>query len=137
MLLDPVTLVKEILTADGYDVEQGDRFDNRALSADGYVFVQELTGLTPHLRYAARPGRQSLGSAVGGDSAARSVAYRVLDSLQAAQGVKYDAGGVHRVITTIRPSVINLPGQPFGVGRCSLQIDLILSTWSHWGGPPS
>jgi hypothetical protein len=136
MQLDPVLLVKEILTGLDYDVEQNERFDNRALSADGYVWVQELTGFTPHIRYSDRPGMQVIVYSQAGDAAARKISYKILDDLSKAQGLSFLNGGIHRIITTIRPSIINLSGQPSGVGRCSMQFDLILSSTAKWDRIP-
>ena len=134
-LQDPVDLVHAILTNLGYDANK-ERTESRALSAPGYVFIEEVTGSIPHLQYSDRPGVQIVVYSVNGFSASRRLAYDILRDLQSQQGVKYVIGGlnsgIHRVITTLRPARQDINGLPSGTGRTVCQIDLILSTQDHW-----
>lgn len=130
-LQDPVDLVHEILTDLGYDANK-DRFESRALSAPGYVFIEEVTGSIPHIAYSDRPGIKIVVYSVDGFSASRRLCYDILRDLQSKQGVKYSTGGIHRVITSLRPARADIQGLPSGTGRCVFQVDLILSTLDHW-----
>lgn len=130
-LQDPVDLVHEILTSLGYDANK-DRTESRALSEPGYVFIEEVIGTIPHIRYSDRPGIQVVTYSVNGFSASRRLAYDILRDLQANQGVKYSTGGIHRIITTLRPYRQDINGLPSGTGRTVTQFDLILATQDHW-----
>lgn len=130
-LLDPIDLVHEILTDLGYDANK-DVTESRALSAPGYVFIEERPGTITHLRYSDRPTIQIVVYSVNGFSASRRIAYDILRDLQSKQGVQYSQGGIHRVITQIRPYRQDINGLPSGTGRTVFQVDLILSTQGHW-----
>lgn len=131
-LIDPVQLVTEVLTAAGHTEVHSDRIEARALSSTEYIFVQEQTGRTPHIRYSDRPSINLVLYSNEGFNAARRRLYTVVEELQAAQGKPFPSGGIHRVITVLRPSRGDVAGLPQGVGRTTAQLDLILSSREKW-----
>jgi hypothetical protein len=130
--IDSVTLVKEVLVAYGYDVEPGDDIAKRALSSQGYVFVSELNGTTPHIEVSYRPSIQIVVYSTLGKRAAVMLSSRIQSDLRSARGTVYPSGGIHRVITRISPYRQDLPGIPSGVGRAVAQYELVLSTIEKW-----
>lgn len=130
--IDPVDLVKEVLTAAGFDDVNSDQFESRALSSEEYIFVEELPGITPHIDLSYRPTIQIVAYSTGGFRASRGIAYRVQSALRAARGTSFTNGGFHRVITRVSPYRQSLAGMPYGVGRTVAQYDLILATLEKW-----
>lgn len=134
--MDPAALVVEALTAAGHasvhsaNAERG--FGKEALSSPEYVWVEEQLGTTPFVRYSDRPTIEIVVYSNLGVAEATRRAREILTDLQNAQGNPLPSGGIHRVITVIRPYRQDLPGVPADVGRAILQVDLILSTKGHW-----
>jgi hypothetical protein len=131
-LIDPVVLTVEVLKAAGHADVNSDRIEARALSSQEYIFVQEQTGRIPHIKYSDRPSISLILYSNEGFNAARQRMYTVLEELQAAQGQAFESGGIHRVITVLRPGRSDVAGLPQGVGRVSAQADLILSNREKW-----
>lgn len=135
MMLDPVEVVVQGLVSKGYDVHSTftqDNIDKNALSTPGYVWVEEMIGTTPHIRYSDRPTVQIVVYSNLGHGEASRLSRRIQKDLQDLQGVKFSSGGIHRVITLIRPHREDLQGIPPGVGRSVAQYELILSTQQKW-----
>lgn len=130
--IEVIPLIREVLFEAGFDVETGDVIDKRALSAPGYVFVEEFPGTTPHIDLAYRPTIQTVVYSSLGVSEAVRISHLIQSELREARTKSYTAGGIHRVITTISPHRQDLPGLPPGVGRAIAQYDLILSTKEKW-----
>lgn len=137
MMMDPVALTVQALLAEGYDVHpvdalEAENIEKRAVSSPGYIWVEETVGNTPHIRYSDRPTVQVVVYSNAGKPEATRLAREVQKALQDSQGKKYTEGGIHRVITLIRPSRQDLIGLPPGVGRAVAQYELILSTQEKW-----
>jgi len=137
MMMDPVALTVQALLDKGYDVHpvdalEAENIDKRAVSSPGYIWVEELVGSTPHIRYSDRPTVQVVVYSNAGKPEATRLAREVQKALQDSQGKKYAEGGIHRVITLIRPYRLDLVGLPPGVGRAVAQYELILSTLEKW-----
>lgn len=132
-MIDPVAVVVEALTAAGHtDVhptEQIERISSEALSADEYIWVEEEVGTTPHIRYADRP---AVSVVVYSTDNARARSQVIQRDLQNAQGTAFASGGIHRVITVIRPYRQDIAGLPPGVARVSATYELILSSLEKW-----
>lgn len=133
----PCKLVKQVLNAAGFtDVNYG-KFDARALSEPAYVFLEQLPGTTPHIRYANRPTMQIVcyvadADDVTGKDGSLRLAYNIQAALLEAVGTAFSEGGIHRVITRLDPHRVDLPGLPYGVGRTVAQYDLILASQQKW-----
>lgn len=132
MLIDPIQLLSEILTTNGHQEVHSGFLEARAMSVPEYIFLKEAPGLTPHIRYSDRPSIDILVYSNQGFDESRRRAYQVVDEIQAAQGKPYSSGGIHRVITVLRPGRFDVAGLPSGVGRTSAQVDLILSNREKW-----
>lgn len=135
-MLDPVEVVVQALVAKGYDVhgtfaEAG--IDKSALSTPGYVWVEEMIGTTPHIRYSDRPTVQVVVYSNLGYAESSRISRRIQKDLEASRGTVFTSGGIHRVITLIRPHREDLQGLPPGVGRSVAQYELILTTTEKWG----
>lgn len=131
-LIDPIVLLTEILTADGYDSVHSDLLTSDALSSPCYVWLTEQPGNTPHIAYADRP---AVGVAVyskDGYTASRRHAFDIQALLADSVGVSYPSGGIHRVFTDIHPYRQDVAGTPYNVGRTYAQYSLILSDFTHW-----
>lgn len=137
-LIDPVQVAVQALAAKGWDVHPTDEAEaanisKSALSSPGYVWVEELpSGQTPHIRYSDRPSIQVVVYSNVGINEATRLGRKVSTDLLDSIGVPFPAGGIHRVLTLIRPSRQDLPGLPPGVGRSVAQYDLVLSTEEKW-----
>jgi hypothetical protein len=141
-LMDPVALVVEALTAAGHTrvhPDPTDQYETLGAEALGppdddtelweYIWVQEVTGDTPHIRYSDRPAVQViLYSNDDGPRRARQVQVDLMN----AQGVRFPSGGIHRVITAIRPYRQDISGLPPGVVRVSATYELVLSSYEKW-----
>ena len=130
--IDPVELTVEVLKSKGHQDVNSDKLEARALSSPEYILVSEATGSVPHIRYADRPSIQILVYSNLGFAESRKKSYQILNELQDAQGQVFENGGIHRVITVIRPSRQDVNGLPFGVGRTLTQVDYILSNLEKW-----
>lgn len=137
-LIDPVSVTVQALKAKGWDVHpeneaEAANISKSALSSAAYVWVEEMpSGTTPHIRYSDRPTVQVIVYSNVGIIEAMRLGRKVSTDLLASAGVKFAAGGIHRVITLIRPSRQDLPGLPPGVGRAVAQYELVLSTEEKW-----
>ena len=131
-IIDPVKLVVEILTSLGHTEVHSDRITARSLSSPEYIFVQEQTGIMPHIRYSDRPTIQILVYSNLGFDESRRLSYKIVQELQDSQGKTFASGGIHRVIPLVRPSRLDVAGLPNNVGRTSTQLDLILSSLEKW-----
>lgn len=137
-LIDPVQVAVQALKAKGWDVHPEDESEaanisKSAVSSAGYVWVEELpSGQTPHIRYSDRPSIQVVVYSNVGINEATRLGRKVSTDLLGSIGVQFPAGGIHRVLTLIRPSRQDLPGLPPGVGRSVAQYDLVLSTEEKW-----
>lgn len=130
--IDPVNLVKEVLTDAGFTDVNSDQFEPRALSAPEYVFIEEVPGSTPHINLSYRPTIRVVVYSTGGFTVSRASAYRIQEALKAARGTAFTNGGIHRVITRVSPYRQSLSGLPYGVGRTVAEFDLILATLEKW-----
>lgn len=130
--IDPIELVKEVLIAAGFTDVNSDRFEPRALSADEYIFVEEVPGETPHIDLSYRPTVRIVNYSKNGYTASRQTGYEIQSALRAARESSFTNGGIHRVITRISPSRQALAGLPDGVGRTVAEYDLVLSTLEKW-----
>jgi hypothetical protein len=136
-LVDPVAVTVQALTAKGYNVHptteaESANIDRSALTSANYVWVEEVQGSTPHIRYSDRPTVQVIVYSNLGIMEATRLARKISKDLQDSQGVKFAAGGIHRVLTLIRPARQDLVNLPPGVGRAVAQYELILSTFEKW-----
>jgi hypothetical protein len=139
-LMDPVKLTVEALQLAGHTDVHPDPASSveetnisvLALSSAEYIWVQEEQGTTPHIRYSDRPSVRVVVYTNLGMFRATEVGREVQKHLQDAQGVKLSSGGIHRVITEIRPAREDIPGLPAGVGRSSALYTLILSSEEKW-----
>jgi hypothetical protein len=137
--IDPITLLTQILLSYGHtDVNSG-VIESRALAPDPeYIFLREVGGNTPHIDRVDRPTVEIViytkdPSPTGnGYTIARAAGYRVQSELRDAWGKPFTNGGIHRVITRLRPYRQDIPGLPFGVGRTVAQYDFIFSNSEKW-----
>lgn len=137
MFILPCALLTEALNAAGFSDVNYDKFESRALSTDKYVFLEDLAGTTPHIRYANRPTVQIISYAMDEDDlTAKNRALRYAFDIQAALlesvGTPFSEGGIHRVVTRVSPYRQDLAGLPYGVGRAVAQYDFILSNIEKW-----
>lgn len=133
----PCALIKQVLNAAGFDDVNYGRFEPRTLSTDKYVFLEDLAGSTPHIRYANRPTMQVVAYAMDDDEiTAKDRSLRYAFDIQAALlesvGASFPDGGIHRVITRVSPYRQDIAGLPYGVGRSVAQYDFILSNTEKW-----
>lgn len=136
-LIDPVQVAVDALKAKGWDVHpeteaEAANMDKRAIASPAYVWVEEMQGTTPHIRYSDRPTIQVVVYSNVGIREATRLARQISVDLQNSQGVPLPSGGIHRVLTLIRPSRQDLVGLPPGIGRAVAQYELILSTEEKW-----
>ncbi len=137
-LIDPVQVAVDALKAKGWDVHpenesEAANLSKSALSSAAYVWVEEMpSGTTPHIRYSDRPTIQVVVYSNVGILEATRLARKVSTDLMDSVGAKFQSGGLHRVITLIRPSRQDLPGLPPGVGRAVAQFELVLSSLASW-----
>lgn len=135
---DAVQIVVEALIYAGFtDVHPNGSADQTisksAMSSVRYVWVQELPGgTTPHIRYSDRPTIEVITYSNLGVAEATLIGRQVQKALQDCQGQVLPSGGIHRVITVVRPHREDLAGLQPGVGRSSAQYDLILSSVEKW-----
>ena len=134
----PCALIKQVLNAAGFTDVNYDKFESRALSAEKYVFLEQLAGSTPHILYSNRPTIQVVVYCTDADdytgkNKSLRVSYDIQAALEAARGVPFTEGGIHRVITRVDPNRQDIGGLPYGCGRSVAQYDFILSNKSHWG----
>jgi hypothetical protein len=136
--IDPIVLLTEILESYGHtDVNSG-RIESRALSAEEYVFLEEIGGNTPHIDRVDRPTiqvvvyAQDTTGATDGFAISRSKSYQIQSDLRDAWGKPFTNGGIHRVITRLRPQRQDLPGIPYGVGRTVAQYDFVFANSEKW-----
>lgn len=137
MMSDPVLVVVEALLEKGYDVHpetEAERANiaKEALSSEAYIWVQEIAGSTPHIEYADRPTIEIIVYSNQGIAEATRLARQVQRDLFDSRGIKFTSGGIHRVITLIRPHREDLQGVPPGIGRAVAQYELILASQAHW-----
>jgi len=133
----PCALIKSVLNAAGFNDVNYDKFESRALSSELYVFLEQLPGSTPHIRYANRPTIQIVVySADQDDITAKdnslSASYSIQSALEDARGTPFPEGGIHRVITRVDPNRQDIAGLPYGCGRTVAQYDFILSNKEKW-----
>lgn len=137
-LIDPVQVAVDALKALGWDVHpetesEAANISKSAISSPAYVWIEEMpSGTTPHIRYSDRPTIQVVVYSNGGIREATRLARKVSTDLLASVGIAFPSGGLHRVLTIIRPGRQDLPGLPPGVGRAVAQYDLVLSTEEKW-----
>lgn len=136
-LIDPVQVAVDALKAKGWDVHpenesEAANVSKSALSSPAYVWVEEVTGTTPHIRYSDRPTVQIIVYSNVGILEATRLARKISTDLLASVGTPFPSGGIHRVITLIRPARQDLVGLPPGVGRTVAQYELVLSTEEKW-----
>lgn len=137
-LIDPVEVTVQALKAKGWDAHpdgesEAANIDKSALSSPAYVWVEEMpSGQTPHIRYSDRPTVQVVVYSNVGILEATRLGRKVSTDLLGSVGIPFSSGGIHRVITLIRPSRQDLPGLPPGVGRAVAQYELVLSTEEKW-----
>lgn len=104
-----------------------------ALSSAGFIWVEDsLGGTTPHIRYSDRPQVDVIVYSNLGVAEATRIARQAQMALSDAIGVPLPSGGIHRVITVIRPHREDISGLPPGVGRASALYDLVLSSTVKW-----
>lgn len=137
LMQDAVRLAVEALTAAGLNAhptiaEEYAGLPREALSSPEYLWVEEIPGTTPHIRYSDRPSVQLIAYSSAGPRASVQALQRAAKALQDSQGVPLPSGGVHRVLTVLRPHYQPLQGLPVGVGRAVAQFEFILSTHDHW-----
>jgi len=142
MMMDPVAIVVDALRLAGLDAHPTVAETNgpvtpvipkEALSSSGFVWVEEsLAGTTPHIRYLDRPQLDVIVYSNQGVARATLIARQAQTALADAIGVPLPSGGIHRVITLIRPHREDLQGLPPGVGRAAALYDLILSSAVKW-----
>lgn len=133
----PCELIKQVLNAAGFNDVNYDKFEVRALSADLYVFLEQLPGTTPHITYANRPSIQVVVYATDADdytgkNKSLRASYDIQAALEAARGTVFPEGGIHRVITRVDPYRQDIAGIPYGCGRTVAQYDFILSNKEKW-----
>lgn len=136
-LIDPVQVAVDALKAKGWDVHpenesEAANVSKSALSSPAYVWVEEVVGTTPHIRYSDRPTVQIIVYSNVGILEATRLARKISTDLLASVGTPFPSGGIHRVITLIRPARQDLVGLPPGVGRTVAQYELVLSTEEKW-----
>ena len=137
-LIDPVKVTVELLRGLGWDAHpdgesESSNISKNAIARPAYVWVEELpSGTTPHIRYSDRPTIQVIVYSNVGVFEATRLARKVSTDLLDSVGLPGLSGGIHRVITLIRPSRQDLPGLPPGVGRTVAQYELVLSTEEKW-----
>lgn len=137
-LIDPVRVTVDALKAKGWDVHpeneaESANISKNAIASPAYVWVEELpSGRTPHIRYSDQPSIQVIVYSNVGILEATRLGRKVSTDLLDSIGIAFPSGGIHRVITLIRPARQDLPGLPPGVGRSVAQYDLVLSTEEKW-----
>lgn len=136
-LIDAVTVTVQALKAKGWNVHpendaEAENISKDALSSLDYVWVEEVTGTTPHIRYSDRPTVQVVVYSNTGKLSVARLARQISTDLMDSQGVPFTSGGIHRVVTLIRPARQDIVGLPPGVGRAVAQYELILSTEQKW-----
>lgn len=137
MFILPCPLIVQVLNDAGFDDVNYDRFESRALSADCYVFLEDLPGTTPHIKYANNPEMQIVVYCSDPDGiAARNKSLRasfdIQAALEAARGKVFSEGGIHRVQTRVSPYRQDIAGMPYGCGRTVAQYGFILSNIEKW-----
>lgn len=133
----PCKLIQQVLNAAGFDDVNYDKFESRAVSAEKYVFLEQLPGFTPHILYANRPAMKiTVYCSDPDDTTAKDkslrASYDIQAALEAARGVPFPEGGIHRVITQIDPNRQDIAGLPYGTGRTVAQYEFILSNQEKW-----
>lgn len=133
----PCELIKQVLNSAGFTDVNYDKFESRALSTDKYVFLEQLQGTTPHIKYANRPSiKITVYCTDEDDTTAKNkslrVSYDIQAALEAARGVPFPEGGIHRVLTQIDPNRQDIAGLPYGTGRTVAQYEFILSNQEKW-----
>lgn len=137
-LIDAVQVVVDALKSKGWDAHpenesEAANISKGALSSAAYVWVEEMpSGSTPHIRYSDRPTVQVVVYSNVGILEATRLGRKVSTDLLSCVGVPFPSGGIHRVLTLIRPGRQDLPGLPPGVGRAVAQYELVLSTEEKW-----
>lgn len=137
-LIDAVQIAVQALKAKGWDVHpeteaEASNISKSAISSPAYVWVEEMpSGQTPHIRYSDRPTVQIVVYSNAGIFEATRLGRKISTDLLDSVGSVFPAGGIHRVLTLIRPSRQDLPGLPPGVGRTVAQYELVLSTEEKW-----
>jgi hypothetical protein len=136
MLVTPVLV--EILFAAGFDVHpQGPTemyagLPRDVLSSPGYIWIEEITGTTPHIRYSDRPSVQLVSYSSDGPFQSTQILLDAQQALLVAQGQPYPSGGIHRLLSLVRPYYQPLQGLPVGVGRSVAQYEFIMSSREKW-----
>lgn len=133
----PCALIQQVLNAAGFPDVNYDRLDARALSAAQYVFLEQLPGSTPHIKYANRPSIQIVSYCYDEDEVTAvnkslRTSYDIQAALEAARSTPFPLGGIHRVITRVDPYRQDIAGLPYGCGRTIAQYDFILSNTEKW-----
>lgn len=136
--IDPIKLLTEILGSYGHTNVHSGQIDATALSSPEYVFVQEIGGNTPHIDRSDRPTIEIVVYALDqtgnsdGFALSRSKSYKIQSDLRDAWGKPFTNGGIHRVITRLRPQRQDIPGIPYGVGRTVAQYDFVFTNSEKW-----
>lgn len=135
--IDPIALLTEVLESYGHTNVNSGRIDSTALASPEYVFLEEVGGSTPHIDRSDRPTVQIVVYAMdetGGDGyeLSRAKSYQIQSDLRDAWGKPFSNGGIHRVITRLRPQRQDIPGIPYGVGRTVAQYDFVFTNSEKW-----
>lgn len=138
MVIDPIELLKEILTSYGHTDVNSDQIESRALSATEYVFLREIGGTTAHIDRSYQPTvevvvySKAIPPETDGFKESRKRSYQIQSDLRDAWGRPFDNGGIHRVITRLAPYRQDIPGLPYGVGRTVAQYEFVLTNSEKW-----
>jgi hypothetical protein len=135
MFVDPIAIVRDILLDAGHDnvhpdpSDQTERISPEALSSEEYIWVEEDQGTTPHGLYADRPVVRVI---VYSTDNVRLRAQQIQLDLVRAHGKKFPSGGIHRILTLIKPYRQDIAGPSPGVIRFSALYELVVSTQEKW-----
>lgn len=133
----PCKLIQQALNAAGFDDVNYDRLESRAYSAPQYIFLEQLPGSTPHIKYANRPTVKITvyctdpDDQTAHDKSLRT-SYDIQAALEASRGLPFPEGGIHRVLTQVDPIRQDISGLPYGTGRTVAQYEFILSNKEKW-----
>lgn len=137
MFVDSVAVVRDVLQTAGWvnvhpdGTEDTERISAEALSGDDYVWLEEEQGTTPHILYSDRPTiRVILYAGTAAQAKARQIQHDIARACVG--GTSFSSGGIHRILTLIRPYRQDIVGIPPGVVRISALYELVLSTQEKW-----
>jgi hypothetical protein len=138
-VIDPILLLTEILQSYGHTDVNSDQIESRALAPNPeYIFLQLVGGVTPHVDRVDRPTVEIViytkdpSPNGNGFATARAAGTRVQSELRDAWGKPFTNGGIHKVITRLRPYRQDIPGLPYGVGRTVAQYDFVFANSEKW-----